>query len=292
MEYFQSYYQNTLLQYEIDNLLLFQASHTLNRPTEVKMAGNNPLQLIQQKGYLDLFIQDAYYKNIIGNRTEVLCRLVENWPEYDDLLIIVIGSSPLDNFPTTGAYVGNFNQNNLPRSVETLRNIRDNVFGDLDSVDYNSYHAKEDHGILFINVVPTEPVIPGTRESPGEYYLETAKFMIGFINRILNSKSGKKLAILDMRLRVHSHINELTLDEPKYGRNEDEYKLIPQESQYLIRFSHPAYFNENQKQNAIDQFNNLKYEFPGIACIYAEQNDCKIFIFKSVLVFDYHFLSF
>ncbi len=100
--------------------------------------------------------------------------------------------------------------------------------------DTEASHSKEAHGILFINVCLTM----------GNKYLDLAKFSIGFLNRILKMKreQNKRIAVLDMRLDIHSHISELGFRFDNLRKCDPAYKLENLGFHDLVRLGHPSYY--------------------------------------------------
>ena len=170
-----------------------------------------------------------------------LTRFIDHWPLFDDLKVIVAGSSDKDKdgFISSGAFVGEHKFGKLPRSVRTLRDETNQYFygGEFinwSSLDCHATHSKMEHGILFINVCL----------SKDNKALETAKLTIRFINRILQV-AKLQICVLDMRLDMHAHISEDRFWRDEETRNsEDQFKINKQSEVHKVcRFEHPGYTN-------------------------------------------------
>lgn len=216
--------------------------------------------------------QKKYFELLEGLELVIEINLLENlindWPNYNDLSVIVIGSSPADDFKSSGAFVGESQSGHIPLSVIKLKKALNSAFYESQDCeldyDYNSKHAK-DRGILFINVCLTE----------GNKRHEVAQFTIEFINRILERKfnEGKKISILDMRLDIHSHESERRYYEENYSKDSDGYKIVNFENFHrLDRIGHPAYLDVMKITESLIRIGEFS---PEIACIYRNVKDCK-----------------
>ena len=228
--------------------------------------------MVTDKGYRFLFGEN------IEDNSDVfkLTRLIEHWPTFADLKIIVVGSSTIPDFESSGAFVGQLRPDKKPcKSVEQLIKAINFAYyqeedQEKDDKSYylQSLHSKFDHGILFINVCLDDK----------QDKLETVKLTIGFINTILKSKqdANKQITVLDMRLDKHRHESESDGYSDKFSdlRKYDTQFIIEQRGDLhtILRLHHPGYVDDNFIQGYLGQITALPIE---ISSIYRDRQSCK-----------------
>lgn len=245
------------------------------------MAENQSRTLLEQKGYWDLFSEGDQFENVL--QSPELNVLIEHWPIYGSVKIIVVGSSPAPCFDSTGGFVGENTGTYLPPTVMKLRETLNSAYynnnpaeGD-DSYDYHATHSKMDHGILFINVC--------LQQISNKF----SEFSIGFINRILRNKrlDDKQLLVLDMRLDKHIHESESTFSKFSHmRRTELSYKLESLNFHQLVRLGHPNDFDSHLLA-VVEELRSIRTSYPEVASIYRTQQTCvsnKILKLRSQLI--------
>lgn len=223
---------------------------------------------LEQKNYYDLFSKQNNFEEVL--QISHLDLLISEWPDYKNLRVIVIGSSPSAFFKPSGAFVGEQVANHpLPLSIDKIKESLNLAFyqnvNEVNEVDYD-YHAKhaKQRGILFINVCFAEP----------NYRQDIAQFTIGFINKVLWRKYLDKqtIAVLDMRCDIHCHVSERYFRTQAYLNKDEKYRLENKYNFHRIeQIGHPTAFNVLEVIEPLKRISELN---PEIACIYRKEYNC------------------
>ena len=93
-----------------------------------KMAENQAKTFLEEKGYWDLWKQQKKFEEIL--KLPTLPKLIEVWPTYENLKVIVVGSSSKkEGFISSGAFVGEVERGyDVPDSVLRFQMALDMAF--------------------------------------------------------------------------------------------------------------------------------------------------------------------
>jgi len=103
------------------------------------MDQNQVKVFLEQKSYWDLLDPQKRFEAI----AQILLQeaLIQNWPEYENLEVIVMGSSPIEGFMSFGVFVDEPEPGRyLPNAVKKFRDALDSAFPQRIKRNYD-YHA-------------------------------------------------------------------------------------------------------------------------------------------------------
>ena len=226
---------------------------------------------IIQKHYEQLFPSISKFIDCPG-----LEILIDDWPDYRDIRVVVIGSSPAKYFWSTGAFVGESVNGDVPDSVVNFDDALSKAFrinGQV-NVDLHAQHSKFQHGILFINVCLCVKYTQYSYEIGDKY----APGVIEFINELMLKKhrENEKIGILDMRLDKHCHVSEKQMCyDQDYRELFGDYLIRHKSKHEYFRIGHPMNFNDNWDY-AIEKLRimSTRNYFPEIKSIYQIDYNC------------------